>query len=79
MNLFTSVQDKTYSKYKIYHYTSLDSAKQANAAYLMGAFMGIVLKKTAEEAWKVFVTYQSQFVPFRDASMGVCTYKCTVR
>lgn len=32
------VSDNAYSKYLIYHYTSLDVAKRANAAYLMGAF-----------------------------------------
>jgi cell division cycle 14 len=46
--------DDNYKKYKIYHYTSLDYAKQSNAAYLMGAFMVVILKKTAEEAWKLF-------------------------
>lgn len=30
--------DTSFSKYAIYHYTSLDNAKRANAAYLMGAF-----------------------------------------
>mgnify|MGYP001571663572 CR=1 FL=1 len=32
------INDNAYSKFLIYHYTSLDSAKRANAAYLMGAF-----------------------------------------
>jgi hypothetical protein len=32
----------------------LDYAKQANAAFLMGAFMIIILEKPASEAWKVF-------------------------
>jgi cell division cycle 14 len=41
------ISDQQYSTYKIYHYTSLDYAKQANAAFLMGAFMIIILKKTA--------------------------------
>ena len=72
------VTDSTYSKYLIYHYTSLDSAKKANAAYLMGAFQVIVLKKTAEEAWKPFQKIQPPFADYRDASYGACTYKCTV-
>ncbi len=42
---------------KIYHYCSLDFAKQANAALLMGAYMVVVLGKTAEEAWKLFAPY----------------------
>lgn len=72
------ITDSTYSKYLIYHYTSLDSAKKANAAYLMGAFQVIILKKTAEEAWKPFQKVQPPFADYRDASYGACTYKCTV-
>ncbi len=72
------MSDAHYTKYKIYHYTSLDYAKQANAAFLMGCFMIIWMKKTAEEAWKVFQPYHSKFVPFRDATMGTCSYKCVI-
>ena len=38
--------------------------------------MVINLKKSAEDAWKVFTPYHTKFVPFRDASMGTCSYKC---
>jgi cell division cycle 14 len=48
------MNDSQYASYKIYHYTSLDYAKQANAAFLMGCFMIIYLKKSADDAWKVF-------------------------
>ena len=44
----------------------------------MGAFMVIILGKTGREAWDHFEPYHSGFKPFRDATMGVCTYKCTV-
>ena len=44
----------------------------------MGCFMIINLKKTAEEAWKVFAPYHNKFVPYRDATMGTCSYKCTI-
>ena len=70
--------DTQYKNFKIYHYSSLDYAKQANAAFLMGCFMIIVLKKSAEDAWTLFKPYQTKFVPFRDATMGSCSYKCTV-
>ena len=73
------VSDNSYSKYLIYHYTSLDCAKRANAAYLMGAFEVIILKKSAEEAWKPFSKVQPAFADYRDASYGSCTYKCTVK
>lgn len=44
----------------------------------MGAFMIIVLDMNAEEAWNMFGTYKSEFKPFRDATQGVSTYKCTI-
>ena len=72
------MDSKTYSKYKIYHYTSLDLEKQANAAYLMGAFMIISLGFNAQEAWKVFKESGMTFKPFRDAIMGESTYQCTI-
>ena len=72
------VNDKKYSKYKIYHYTSLIKEKQANSAFLMGAFMIIILGMNAEEAWSMFDKYKGEFKPFRDATMGVSTYKCTI-
>ena len=65
-----------YKSNKLYHYCSTDSAKAANAAYLMGAFQVVVLKRSAEEAFKPF--QHLKFVPFRDASYGDCSYKCTV-
>lgn len=71
------MNDTQYKNFKIYHYTSLNYDKQANAAFLMGAFMIIVLKKGAEEAWQVFAPYHKKFVPYRDATMGSCSYKCT--
>jgi cell division cycle 14 len=73
------MNDANYKNFKIYHYSSLDYAKQANAAFLMGCFMMIILKRSAEEAWQAFKSYHSKFVPFRDATMGTCSYKCTVQ
>jgi len=49
--------DTQYKNFKIYHYSSLDYAKQANAAFLMGCFMIIVLKKSADDAWTLFKPY----------------------
>ncbi|KAM3145239.1 hypothetical protein pb186bvf_002567 [Paramecium bursaria] len=70
--------DTTYTQYAIYHYTSLDSAKRANAAYLMGAFQIIIMKKSADDAWKPFANVKPAFQDFRDASYGQCLYKCTI-
>lgn len=67
-----------YASSKIIHYTSLDVAKRANAAYLMGAFQIIIMKKTAMEAWAPFVNVDPPFKPFRDASYTNCSYQCTI-
>jgi len=72
------ISDKQYTNYKIYHYTSLDYAKQANAAFLMGCFMIIILKRSAKDAWATFKAYHNKFTPFRDAIMGPCTYRHTI-
>ena len=70
--------DPTYKDYKLFHYCSNKFDKQANAAFLMGAFMIIILKKPAREAWEVFYPYHRKFTPIRDAIAGTCTYKCTI-
>ena len=44
----------------------------------MGAFMIVILKISAAEVWELFEDYHSVFKPFRDATMGICTYKCTI-
>ena len=44
----------------------------------MGCYMIINLKKSADDAWKIFTPYHAKFVPFRDATMGTCSYKCTI-
>lgn len=72
------LNNKDYSKSKIIHYTSLDVAKRANAAYLMGAFQVITLSKTAIEAWAPFIEIEPPFKPFRDASYTNCSYQCTI-
>jgi len=73
------IKDESYKSYKIYHYTSLDYAKQSNAAFLMGAFMIIILGRSAADAWKIFEPYHKKFTPFRDATMmSTCSYRCTV-
>ena len=68
--------DPSYKKAKIYHFCSENYKKKANAAYLMGAYQVIFLKKTPQEAFKPFEG--EKFTDFRDAMRGPCTYKCTV-
>lgn len=72
------LENPSFKESPIYHYCSLDTANRANAAYLMGAFQVIVLGKTADQAWKKFENCSPGFVPYRDASYGACTYKCTI-
>ncbi|OMJ78244.1 hypothetical protein SteCoe_21969 [Stentor coeruleus] len=67
----------TVNNYKIYHYTSLNPQKRSNAAFLMGAFQIVVMKKSAKEAWVPFAGLPP-FLEFRDAGYGGCTYKCSV-
>ena len=49
-----------------------------NGAFLMGAFMIIILKMSAEQAYDRFTPYHSLFKPYRDASKGSCFYNCTL-
>lgn len=72
------LENPSFKESPIYHYTSLDTANRANAAYLMGAFQIISLQRSAEEAWSYFRNCSPGFVPYRDASYGACTYKCTI-
>jgi len=62
----------------LFQYTSDDSAKRSNAAFLMGCYQVISLKKTADEAWEPFQDVSPPFRAFRDASYLPCSYKCTV-
>lgn len=67
-----------YASSKIIHHTSLDVAKRANAAFLMGAYQVIIMKKSAVEAWAPFINVTPPFKPFRDASYTNCSYECTI-
>jgi len=67
------------AKKKIVHYTSFDSRKRANAAFLVASYAIIYLKKTPEEAYRPLVAGSSPpFLPFRDASFGSSTYNLTL-
>ena len=72
------LQDPNYNESRIYHYWSTAYDKQANAACLIGCFMIIILKRTADEVWYSFKSYHKAFVPYRDSSGGPCTYKLSI-
>ena len=63
---------------RIFHYCGTDKAKMTNAAFLMMAFMIVILKMSAEDAYDRFKDYHGGLKPFRDASKGDCYYECTV-
>ncbi|KAM6128735.1 LOW QUALITY PROTEIN: dual specificity protein phosphatase CDC14A [Phoenicopterus ruber ruber] len=67
------------SRKKIVYYTSFDQRKRANAAFLIGAYAVIYLKKTPEEAYRTLLSGSNpSYLPFRDASFGNCTYNLTI-
>lgn len=74
------LRDKNYSENRIFHYCSSTEpgAKMVNGAFLMGAFMIVILKMTAEQAYEKFRPYHHLFKHFRDASKGECFYNCTL-
>ncbi|XP_042318966.1 dual specificity protein phosphatase CDC14A isoform X1 [Sceloporus undulatus] len=67
------------SRKKIVYYTSFDQRKRANAAFLIGAYAVIYLKKTPEETYRILLSGSNPpYLPFRDASFGNCTYNLTI-
>nr|XP_015223761.1 PREDICTED: dual specificity protein phosphatase CDC14B isoform X4 [Lepisosteus oculatus] len=64
----------TLSKKRIIFYTCGDQKKQANAAYLIGSYAVMHLKRTPEEAYSLLVSRNTTYLPFRDASFGTCSY-----
>ncbi|KAM5295015.1 dual specificity protein phosphatase CDC14A isoform 5-T5 [Glossophaga mutica] len=67
------------SRKRIVHYTCFDQRKRANAAFLIGAYAVIYLKKTPEEAYRALLSGSNPpYLPFRDASFGNCTYNLTI-
>mmetsp|Transcript_13610 Transcript_13610/g.23164 ORF Transcript_13610/g.23164 Transcript_13610/m.23164 type:complete len:367 (+) Transcript_13610:23-1123(+) len=77
--LIRLLSDPKFKDFRIIHYCSTQYDKQANAAFLMGAFMVIVLKVPASAVWELFEPYHSQFRAFRDASYSPeCSYPCTI-
>lgn len=61
---------------RIYHYTGISPIKKANAALMMCVFQIIFLNRTTQEALSLFNNIY--FPEFRDASIGLCTYLCTM-
>lgn len=66
---------------KIYHFTKAtnDRVHLTNSAFLVAAFMIIILKKSADECMSKLAPYSGLFRNYRDASKGECYYDCTVQ
>lgn len=72
------LDDPQLANKKIVHFCSTDPKKRANAAYLISCFQVMMLKRPADLAYKPFVNIRPPFLPFRDATCGICNYHCTV-
>ncbi|XP_030630119.1 cell division cycle 14Aa [Chanos chanos] len=69
----------TLSRKRIIHYTCYDQCKRANAAFLIGAYAVIYLKRTPEEVYRALISRTNvSYLPFRDAAFGECTYNLTI-
>ena len=77
IQLYQLLTDPRFQATKIYHHTSTDPGKRSNAAYLMGAYQVLVLKRSAQKSWEKFQNLPP-FSPFRDASEGPSYHDCTL-
>ncbi|KAI8619655.1 dual specificity protein phosphatase, partial [Chytriomyces sp. MP71] len=59
-------------------FSSTESDKRANAAFLMCCYMLLVQKKKPEEAFQPLQGILPPFVPYRDAGYGAATYHITI-
>ena len=50
-----------------------------NSAFLVAAFMIVILKKTSREAINALEPYAELLRCYRDASKGECFYECSVQ
>ncbi|XP_029473685.1 dual specificity protein phosphatase CDC14B isoform X3 [Rhinatrema bivittatum] len=63
---------------KIIHFTGCDQKKQANAAFLIGSYAVIYLKRAPEEVYRLLLSGNTSYLPFRDAAFGACSFNLTL-
>ncbi|NXM93751.1 CC14B phosphatase, partial [Sylvia borin] len=63
---------------KIIHYTGFDQKKQANAAFLIGSYAIICLRESPEDVYRLILSGNVSYLPFRDASFGTCSFHLTL-
>mmetsp|Transcript_147062 Transcript_147062/g.271396 ORF Transcript_147062/g.271396 Transcript_147062/m.271396 type:complete len:444 (-) Transcript_147062:129-1460(-) len=76
--LEAKLKDPGLADKRIIHYCSHDPKKRANAAFLICAYQVIAQGKCAELAYEPFCGIYPPFLPFRDATCGVCTFHLTI-
>ena len=60
------------------HYCSIKPIEKSNGAYLMGAFLILVMKKTPTKAWEIFQNLPLLFLHYREVTPGVNSHKCSI-
>ncbi|XP_041430492.1 cell division cycle 14B S homeolog isoform X2 [Xenopus laevis] len=78
MKLNKKIKSFSLTKKKIVHYTCGDDKKQANAAFLLGSFAIIYLNKQPLELYRLLQAGNTNYLPFRDASFGTCSFHLTL-
>jgi len=72
------LKDNRYKNTKIIYYCGNTPQKISNACWLIGGFMVIELNKNPYYVYNKIKQFAFKGAAFRDASMGICTYRCTV-
>ena len=72
------LKDPSLAAKHIVHCCSQEPGKRANAAFLICAYLVIVERKPAEIAYEPFRCVHPQFLAFRDAIRGPCTFQNTI-
>ncbi|XP_019565607.3 mucin-5AC isoform X2 [Aedes albopictus] len=74
------LRSSQHAKKKIVHYTTVDASKRLNAAYLMGAYSVIYLKRTPDEALKPLTSGCNvlTYTKFCDASYVYSGYRISL-
>ncbi|XP_076658432.1 cell division cycle protein 14 isoform X4 [Halictus rubicundus] len=69
----------TLKKKKIIHYTTMDPEKRLNAAFLIGSYAILYLKRTSEDAFNCLTSSPNcPFIMFRDASVGTPCFQISL-
>jgi len=76
--LHSKLQDKALRDSTLFYYTNHDPKRIANASVLIGCYQILYLDIEASVAYSNIEPIASKAAPFRDASMGVCTYNLLV-